>query len=232
MEIEYIRLPVVKKIEVLGYGLFKDDWHYEFKKGLNLFVGGNRLGKTTTVYILLYGLIGISRTERTFFTSRVLPQMQAKDGSPSVRLQFDIGDNSIEIERDLSNSNIIYLSINGTHYPKDTTDIEDVYLKEVVRLSGISSIDDYRDLLAKFLIREEEGTNLLWDANSQIKILRLLFNYGKYASEIEELTKNVREADSEVRDQTYFRSKVRGRLNAIKDQKAARLKELGEVDKY
>ena len=230
MEIEYIRLPVVKKIEVLGYRLFKGDWRYEFKKGLNLFVGGNRLGKTTTVYILLYGLIGISRTERTFFTNRVPPQKQSKDVSPSVRLQFDIGDNSIEIERDLSNSNIIYLSINGTHYPKDTPDIEDVYLKEVVRLSGISSIDDYRDLLAKFLIREEEGTSLLWDANSQIKILRLLFNYGKYASEIEELTKNAREADSEVRDQTYFRSKVRGRLNAIKDQKAARLKELGEVD--
>jgi len=190
MEIEYIRLPVVKKIEVLGYRLFKGDWRYEFKKGLNLFVGGNRLGKTTTVYILLYGLIGISRTERTFFTNRVPPQKQSKDVSPSVRLQFDIGDNSIEIERDLSNSNIIYLSINGTHYPKDTPDIEDVYLKEVVRLSGISSIDDYRDLLAKFLIREEEGTSLLWDANSQIKILRLLFNYGKYASEIEELTKN------------------------------------------
>ena len=40
MEIEYIKLPVIKKIEILNYGLFKDNWDYQFKKGLNLFVGG------------------------------------------------------------------------------------------------------------------------------------------------------------------------------------------------
>ena len=230
MEIEYIKLPVIKQIEILNYGLFKDNWDYEFKKGLNLFVGGNRLGKTTTVYIILYGLIGIPRTDKSFFTDRVLTEKQSEDEKPSVRLLFDIGDNSIEIERDLSNSNIKYLSINGNLYEEDKSNIEETYLNELARLSGIPSIDDYKDLLAKLLIREEEGTHLLWAANDQIKILRLLFNYGEYASEIEELTKSVREANSEVRDQQYFRSKVRGRLNAIRTQKAKRLGELGQVD--
>jgi hypothetical protein len=42
MEVKYIKLPIVKEIEVLGYRLFNSDWHYEFKKGLNLFVGENR----------------------------------------------------------------------------------------------------------------------------------------------------------------------------------------------
>lgn len=227
----YIKLPVVKKIDVLGYGLFKDDWHYEFKKGLNLFVGGNTLGKTTTVYILLYGLIGIPRTDKSFFIDRVLPDIQSKDRKPSVKLLFDIGDNSIEIERDLSDSHIRRLSINGNLYTEEeTSNIEEIYSKEIVRLASISSLNDYQDLLGKFLIREEEGTNLLWDADSQIKILRLLFNYGKYASEIARLTKSTREADSEVRDQQYFRSKVRSKLDAIKTQKARRLRELGEVD--
>lgn len=230
MEIEYIKLPVIKQIEILNYGLFKDNWDYEFKKGLNLFVGGNRLGKTTTVYIILYGLIGIPRTDKSFFTDRVLTEKQSEDEKPSVRLLFDIGDNSIEIERDLSNSNIKYLSINGNLYEEDKSNIEETYLNELARLSGIPSIDDYKDLLAKLLIREEEGTHLLWAANDQIKILRLLFNYGEYASEIEELTKSVREANSEVRDQQYFRSKVRGRLDAIRTQKAKRLGELGQVD--
>jgi len=230
MEIEYIKLPVIKQIEILNYGLFKDNWDYEFKKGLNLFVGGNRLGKTTTVYIILYGLIGIPRTDKSFFTDRVSTEKQSEDEKPSVRLLFDIGDNSIEIERDLSNSNIKYLSINGNLYEEDKSNIEETYLNELARLSGIPSIDDYKDLLAKLLIREEEGTHLLWAANDQIKILRLLFNYGEYASEIEELTKNVREANSEVRDQQYFRSKVRGRLGAIRTQKAKRLGELGQVD--
>lgn len=55
MKDTYIKLPIVKQIEVKGYRLFERDWEYTFKKGLNLFVGGNRLGKTTTVYLLLYG---------------------------------------------------------------------------------------------------------------------------------------------------------------------------------
>jgi DNA repair exonuclease SbcCD ATPase subunit len=231
MENGYIKLPVVKKIEVLGYGLFRDDWHYEFKKGLNLFVGGNRLGKTTTVYILLYGLIGIPRTDKSFFIDRVLPDRQSKHQKPSVKLLFDIGDSSIEIERDLSDSHIRYLSINGSLYTEEeTSNIEGIYSREIVRLAGISSLNDWQNLLGEFLIREEEGTNLLWNADSQIKILRLLFNYGKYASEVAELTRRVREADSEVRDQQYFRSKVRSRRDAFKTERARRLKELGQVD--
>jgi predicted ATP-dependent endonuclease of OLD family len=52
MKDEYIKLPIIKKVEVKGYKLFKSDWKYEFKKGLNLFLGGNTLGKTTSVYIM------------------------------------------------------------------------------------------------------------------------------------------------------------------------------------
>ncbi len=230
MEVKYIKLPVIKEIEVLGYRLFNSDWHYEFKKGLNLFVGGNRLGKTTTVYIILYGLIGIPRTEKSFFTERVLAEKQQENEKPSVRLLFDIGDNNIEIERDLSNSNIKYLSINGNLYEEDKPNVEETYISELVKFSGISSIGDYKDLLAKLLIREEEGAHLLWNADDQIKILRLLFNYGEYASQIENITKKVREANSQVRDQQYFRSKVRARLSAIKAQRSTRLTELGQVD--
>jgi len=71
MDIAYIKLPVVTKIEVQGYGLFKEDLKYEFKKGLNLFIGGNRQGKTTTMYIILYGLIGLHGRSKDFFSSRV-----------------------------------------------------------------------------------------------------------------------------------------------------------------
>ena len=90
-----------------------------------------------------------------------MPDKQPKDERPSVRLLFSIGDNSIEIERDLFDSHIKFLSINGELYREDeTSNIEEIYSQEILRLSGISSLDDYKDLLGKLLIREE-GTNLL-----------------------------------------------------------------------
>ena len=98
MKDEYIKLPIIKEIEVKGYDLFKSDWKYEFKNGLNLFVGGNRLGKTTTVYIILYGIVGIPQENKNFFSDRVVYREQIKDVRSTVRLNFDIGSNCIEIE--------------------------------------------------------------------------------------------------------------------------------------
>ena len=119
------------------------------------------------MYIILYGLIGIPRIEKSFFTERVSAERKQDDEKPSVKILFDIGDNSIEIERDLSNSNIKYLSIDGNVYKEDEPNIEDTYKNEIVKLSGISSIDDYKVLLSKLLIREEEGTHLLWGADDR-----------------------------------------------------------------
>ena len=174
MKDKYIKLPIIKEIEVKGYKLFKTDWKYKFKKGLNLFVGENRLGKTTTVYIILYGIVGLPKKNKNFFLDRVLLKEQIKNVKPIVRLKFDIGQDHIEIERDLLSSQINCLSINSQTYKKDEAKkIEEIYSKKIVSLAGISSLDDYKFLLENLLIREEEGNYLLWEPEDQIRVLRL-----------------------------------------------------------
>jgi len=228
MKDEYIKLPIIKEIEVKRYDLFNSDWKYEFKNGLNLFVGGNRLGKTTTVYIILYGIVGIPKENKNFFSDRlVVYREQIKDARPTVRLNFDIGSNCIEIERNLLNSQINYLSINRKIYKKvDAQILEEIYSKEIVSMANISSLDDYKFLLEKLLIREEEGNYLLWDPEAQIRVLRLLFNYEKFDEEFRKIEGDVRKFDTDVRGQQDTQAQFRKRLDSIKEQKSSNIKNM------
>jgi len=231
MENTYVKLPIVKRIEVRGYGLFKKDWEYTFKEGLNLFVGGNRLGKTTTVYIILYGIVGLPPASKNFFSDRVARESQKEGVRPTVRLDFNIGADHIGIERDLFDSHIRNLSINGEDYKAgDVSDIEDIYSRQILRLAGISSLDDYRFLLEKLLIREEEGNYLLWRPDDQMRVLRLLFNYGKFDQEFRKLRNNVRILDTRVRGQQDIQAQFKKRLNAIRAQKLESVSKVGELD--
>jgi len=231
MKDKYIKLPIIKEIEVKGYELFKSDWKYEFKKGLNLFVGENRLGKTTTVYIILYGIVGLPKNSKNFFSDRVLHREQIKNVRPTVRLKFDIGSDYIEIERDLLSSQINCLSINSQTYKKDEAkNIEEIYSKKIVSLAGISSLDDYKFLLENLLIREEEGNYLLWEPEDQIRVLRLLFNYGKFDEEFRKLEGEVRKYDTKVRGQQDTQAQFEKSLDAIKNEKYAKIKSMEELD--
>jgi len=99
-------------------------------------------------------------------------------------LNFQIGTATLEIERDLVDPHINYFSVNGRSYKRaDYPNVEELYAQEIVRLAGISDLEDYNFLLEKLLIREEEGNYLLRDTDDQIRVLRLLFNYGKFDEE-------------------------------------------------
>lgn len=231
MDDVYIKLPVAKKIEVHGYALFEKDWEYSFKKGLNLFVGGNRLGKTTTAYIILYGIIGLPLGSKSFFSDRVRDEEQTTGAPAVVKLDLQIGTEHVEIDRDLFDSSINYFSVNGRSFNRtDFPNIEELYSQEIVRLAGISSLSDYGFLLGKLLIREEEGNYLLWSPDDQMRVLRLLFNYGKFDKEFRILKDNVRKFDTQVRGQQDIQAQFKKRLKAIKQQKLESISRMGAID--
>ncbi len=231
MNIEYIKLPVVTKIEVVGYGLFRQNLKYEFRNGLNLFIGGNRQGKTTTMYIILYGLIGLYGRSRDFFSSRVKQENIQKNLHSTVKLNFQIGATKLEIERDLFEPCINYFSVNGRSYKKaDNPDIEEVYAKEIMKLAGISNLADYNFLLAQLLVREEEGNYLLWNTNDQMRVLRLLFSYGKFDEEYIRLREAYRKIDSKVRGQQDIQAQFRKRQRAVEKEKLESLIGLAKKD--
>lgn len=63
MEEHKVYLPILKKIRIINYSLYKEDIDYDFIEGLNLIVGGNGVGKTTFINILKYALIGLYKKD-------------------------------------------------------------------------------------------------------------------------------------------------------------------------
>lgn len=228
MNNKYIRLPIIKEIEVKNYSLFKKNWEYEFKKGLNLFLGGNTLGKTTSVYIILYGITGIPKENMDFFIKRI--KDSAANKTPTVRLKLELDKTIIEIERNLKDSNVVYLSINEKLYNRGKDDLNQLYNNRIISLSGFFSLDDYRFLLEKLLIREEEGNYLLWSPSDQARILRLLVGYEGFDKKFAKLERMVTDYDTKMRGQQDTQAQFKKRLQAMKDQKVSRLRELGAMD--
>jgi hypothetical protein len=99
-----------------------------------------------------------------------------------------------------------------------------------MKLARISSLDDYEFLLEKLLIREEEGNYLLWNPDDQMRLLRLLFNYGKFDEEFRKLRDTVRKFDTVVRGQQDHQAQWRKRLYAIQQQKLESIGRTEQVD--
>ena len=51
-------IPDLRSIEIKSYNLFNSNWKYEIKNGLNLFLGVNAIGKTTTMKLIIFGFVG------------------------------------------------------------------------------------------------------------------------------------------------------------------------------
>ena len=62
IEEDFISFPTINKISVHNYPLFNygqgSNWSATFENGLNLFLGANSIGKTTTINMVIYGIVG------------------------------------------------------------------------------------------------------------------------------------------------------------------------------
>lgn len=62
-----IFLPSLLSLNIRNFSLYPNngglDFHYDFKNGLNLFVGGNGTGKTTLTKLIKFALIGHYREQ-------------------------------------------------------------------------------------------------------------------------------------------------------------------------
>lgn len=230
-EKNYISLPSIKKISVRNYSLFTNDWMYDVKKGLNLFIGANGLGKTTSTYLIIYGIVGESGESNfiQYFEQRKNSK-EDFDDSGSVTVDFSVGKTFYSIERALDKDCIIKVTIDKTSYVKEEYDnLSEIYFKSLKESVGINEISDILFILKKFMIREEEGNYLLWDPMEQSKLIRLLINYTGFEDKYNRLAIEVQRYD------TLHRGQKDERAQFVKRQKELVIKKeeiLSENENY
>ncbi|MGE5328876.1 MAG: AAA family ATPase [Deltaproteobacteria bacterium] len=135
-----IYLPTLKSLEVKNYSLYlnKPDFKFDFIEGLNLIIGGNGVGKTTFVFLIKYGLIGLykkdvdirvydgrkieKRTQysRDFFKNR-MNQEYENNSNAKITLAFKINNTTYEVTRGLNDIVLeeVYITEDGNRYKLD-----------------------------------------------------------------------------------------------------------------
>ena len=223
----YIKLPCLKSISVNNYALFKDNWTFNIKDGLNLFLGTNGLGKTTTANLIIFGIVGAWKDDYdelhdTYFTEREHEVLKEQyDGQrPTVTLAFDIVNSSFAVERYLDNSRIKKYSIDNNVYEEtQLQDINEEYVNSLTSQCQLDNIEDLSFILRKLLVREEEGNYLLWDRVNQSKIIRLLFNPPGFFKDFAKLEKDTRNALSMANRLRDFRGQFESRKKVIEERR-------------
>jgi hypothetical protein len=218
-----IKLPSIHAIEINNYALFTDSWKYKVTKGLNLFLGINGLGKTTTANMIIYGIVGPwEGIAEDYFSEKEHASLKDnyKGKKPSVTVTFEVGSRRVSVERYLYKSAIRKYSIGNNEYTMETTrNIDAKYTADLSSLCSLDSIDDLSFLLRKLLIREEEGNYLLWDKIDQSRVIRLLLNASGFYKEFSDLERDVTDSDTIVRGQQDIQHKFKDRQKHLIDQR-------------
>ncbi|MEK8127861.1 AAA family ATPase [Paenibacillus filicis] len=133
-----IYLPELHKIEIKDFSLYKKDIAFDFVHGINLIIGGNGLGKTTFIYLIKYGLIGLYKKGldvRTYKSEKRLARQQYsmdyfknrmvgdydRNSNAEVKLTFSINTTQFEIIRGLHEITLKSVKVleNGESYYLD-----------------------------------------------------------------------------------------------------------------
>lgn len=228
----FIKLPCLRSIKVENYSLFSSDFEYSLKDGMNLFVGANGLGKTTTTNLIIYGIVGFnSEISQDYFLNRGSAVENATYDSASpqaiVTLEFEIGKHFFKVARYIEHDSIRSLTIDKKSYSEEEFDnLDEQYEGKLIEYTGIKDLDDIVFLLKRFLIREEEGNYLIWDdrGGEQSKLIRLLINNEGFEEEYSKLARKVKDADTRMRGAQDTRAQFVKRLRDLEVDKERSLK--------
>lgn len=205
---EYIVLPDLVSMKVENYTLYSRNWDYKVKNGVNLFIGVNGLGKTTSTSLIVYGLVGETtgfnkdkeefkfifdkkiaeqkfKIDSNYFKNREFED-EGKNELASIELEFYLKKQLIKVRRRLFVNEITLFEVDGKLQSCD-------YEGFIIEKTKLSKLSDLAFILEKFLVKEEEGNYLLWDAHEQSRILQLLLSpigfKDKYQKRLNDLSK-------------------------------------------
>lgn len=221
-----IRFPVIDSISVRNYGLYVGSaagpgLNHVFRRGVNVIVGINGLGKTTLLNILLRSLTGAldapqgeelgEKRRRLVPADRGWFRRRVPDDAVNARVTvvFDVGEHHFELERSLANLEILSMSVdNQALPPAPAQDLEAQYHQYVIGAAGLSSFDDFVFLLRYVVFFLEDRRSLVWDSAAQGDVLGILFGEGiaerrRYVEVFNELLSK----DSEYRNMLFVVNK-------------------------
>ncbi len=167
-------------------------------------LGGNGLGKTTTLQTLAFALAGDAGSEieeRTdyqwgvsYFKSRLNNPQDAE-----VEVEFALGDTTITVRRRMNSKTIRGVKIGSTEWIHDSILATHKYEKAVCVTGGFEQFDDFRYLVHRLCYLDETRRSLVWDQGAQLRVVMMICGDAEMERDFRKLRSTLKETDSELR---------------------------------
>ncbi|MYB37487.1 MAG: AAA family ATPase [Gammaproteobacteria bacterium] len=250
-----VHLPVLTELRVTNYEMFPghpagDGLRWSFRPGVTVIAGINGLGKTTLLTMILRSLtgpydltgegapsvLGVTLPDRPV---RLRPRhldlfkQRVSDGAARalVELSVRVGEQTISIERNLSNLALRSLAIDGTavSLPNREEAREAEYQATITSQIGLSSFVDVLLILHYVVLFYESRPGALWDTDAQRHLLRALCLERDAANRVAELERQLQRTDSRARNVHSRMTTTRNRLDRLLQSEANAASVLAEL---
>lgn len=211
-----LHLPKIISFKVSNsfYSLFapQEELCLSLNNSLNILIGKNSIGKTTTIELILYSLIGDCNIDINFSNSKNSFKIdisnnkfknRSKNDKVTTEIIFKISDTKVEIHRDIIKGCITKLYINNNLIKEKN--LEEYYEDSIKKLTNLS-FENFVFILKEFLVLEEEDSYIVWNADKQNKIFLTFFDSD--INTFERITNETKNFSSLKKQETYFKGNI------------------------
>jgi DNA repair exonuclease SbcCD ATPase subunit len=223
-----IILPKIRRVSSTGFEpIFSDGrLDLDLPSGPFLLLGGNGLGKTTTLQTVIFALAGDAgsdieeKTEfqwgASYFKNRLNKPQEAE-----VEVEFALGDTKIIVRRRMNSRTIRGVKIGGQAWIHDSTEATQKYEEGVCAAGAYECFDDFRYLVHRLCYLGESRRSLVWDQGAQLRIVMMVCGDAEMEREFRKLRSTLKETDSELRHTHVDIGSLERRLSQIETPKKA-----------
>jgi chromosome segregation ATPase len=211
-----IILPKLNRVGVADYDLYREDISFTIHEGVNIIIGGNGLGKTTFLNLIIFGMTGKEQVKPRLTSKYFMDRVENKrDLFPKVTVEFSIGDTDFLVRRDIRTGDIDILEINDKGVVAEADELEAIYNKNVIECSNFGSFNNFCFILKSLLYAGEDRKLILWDLKTQTEVLGLLFVGKDHIENYFGLLKKARDANTQWRHAVDDNGKLEDELKEI-----------------
>lgn len=233
-------LPRIRHITLNGFQpLFEKTVELKLPVGPFLLLGGNAMGKTTTLQAIVFALAGgvhedIDADKRARWNVKHFRQVMNHGQDTEVQLEFELGTTRIAVRRGILSEDVLGIKLNGDEWIHGSKDATHEYERRVIEAGGYETFGDFRYLVHRLAYLPETRQSLIWDHKAQIRAVMLICSEPKREARFRELSRRLREIDTEKRHLHVDIGHLEKRIGSHSDDQtppSARSEEQSEVER-
>ncbi len=198
-------LPRIRRVRLTGFQpLFDRAVDLQLPAGPFLMLGGNAMGKTTTLQAIVFALAGgthddIEIDKRARWDVRHFRQVVARDQPTEIEVHFELRDTTIAVRRGIRTDGVLGFKVNSDKWVHEADDLDGQYEDIVVENGEYETFADFRYLVHRVLYLPETRQSLIWDHKAQIRAVMLICSDPKSEARFRDLNRRLRNIDTEKR---------------------------------